>query len=524
MSTVKKYFKLRGINIGSDALHYLESVVTDFTAGKKRTFIEEVASHLQKQSEISRNISRAEIEIAVKEFSLQDDVSGTEFFWVYDAFSIPQLFYDVEKKHYLHAATLNKPPPLLHETADFRNFAFVERYEALFQRMLRNPAFTRPSLDRTKGDGKFTLHLIEELLSSSIPIHNTVVLAMLSSLQEPGKYHLEDPTGAIQLEYNAETSFTGGLFTENIFILAEGWYDEKVFHATGLGMPPAETRSESDKLFGNFNFFGGSSQVALRVSPKLKKLEDKYEDSMFVIMADVWLDRPEVLEKLEAVFRGLADSPPFCFILCGDFISETENMNHAELLKTGLKSLQIILQRYPGIMQQSQLVFVPGPMDIGITGILPRPRLPKNLTKDFEATIAKAIFTTNPCRIQFCTREIVVMREDILTKMCRTLIKEPIPDGRESRFKNLTLNLAKTILSQGHLSPLPTHVLPVFWPYDHALRMPVLPDMVVVADMQEPFIERSSDCLVASPSSFPRHKYQFHVYWPSQNTIELSQI
>ena len=275
------------------------------------------------------------------------------------------------------------------------------------------------------------------------------------------------------------------------------------------------------------------------------------------------------------------------------------------ILVVGLKNLQAILLRYPGVVRQSQFVFVPGPMDIGITGILPRyrvrslsphststvqtvhwfpsffpryltiffvhrPRLPKNLTKDFETAVKNATFTTNPCRIQFCTKEIVVIREDILTKMCRTLIKDPPSTVKENRFKQLTVNvrlhypfyavmstfdrlidwltcfgicaviehdirrlidwfdssvqLAKTILSQGHLCPLPSHVLPVHWSYDHALRLPALPDLIVTADLQEPFAETHSDCLVASPSSFPRHNFQFHVYWPSQNAIELSQI
>ena len=48
------------------------------------------------------------------------------------------------------------------------------------------------------------------------------------------------------------------------------------------------------KLFGSFNFFGGSSQVSLRVSPKLRRLEAQHSESMFVIMADLWLDKPVV--------------------------------------------------------------------------------------------------------------------------------------------------------------------------------------------------------------------------------------
>lgn len=88
------------------------------------------------------------------------------------------------------------------------------------------------------------LHVIEELLSSAVPINNTTVLGMLSSLQE-NKYHLEDPTGAIELDIGAHTSIHHGLFIENVFVLVEGWYADRVFHATGLGMPPPEARSKT---------------------------------------------------------------------------------------------------------------------------------------------------------------------------------------------------------------------------------------------------------------------------------------
>ena len=42
--------------------------------------------------------------------------------------------------------------------------------------------------------------------------------------------------------------------------------------------------------------------------------------------------------------------------------------------------------------------------------------------------IPNGLFTTNPCRIQYGTKEIVVLREDILTKMCRNAINFPSSD------------------------------------------------------------------------------------------------
>ena len=34
--------------------------------------------------------------------------------------------------------------------------------------------------------------------------------------------------------------FHTGLFTENSFVLAEGWYEDGIFHVEAFGFPPAE--------------------------------------------------------------------------------------------------------------------------------------------------------------------------------------------------------------------------------------------------------------------------------------------
>ena len=66
----------------------------------------------------------------------------------------------------------------------------------------------------------------------------------------------EDPSGVVQLDLT-ETKFHTGLYTENCFALAEGWYDDNVFHVLALGFPPAETSDTTRAYFGNINFFGG---------------------------------------------------------------------------------------------------------------------------------------------------------------------------------------------------------------------------------------------------------------------------
>ena len=107
-------------------------------------------------------------------------------------------------------------------------------------------------------------------------------------------------------------------------------------------------------------------------------------------------------------------------------------------------------------------------------------------------------FTTNPCRVQYATREIIILRQDILTKMCRNAIHLP---QHEQSSEDIPLQFAKTLMSQGHLCPLTSDICPVYWPYDHSLYLYPLPDVVVVGDRFGAFSARHSECTVFNPVS-----------------------
>uniref|UniRef100_A0A672HCP5 DNA polymerase II subunit 2 n=1 Tax=Salarias fasciatus TaxID=181472 RepID=A0A672HCP5_SALFA len=299
-----------------------------------------------------------------------------------------------------------------------------------------------------------------------------------------GKYYLEDPSGTVQLDMS---KFHNGLYTESCFVLAEGWYEDSVFHVNGFGFPPTELSSGTRAYYGNTNFFGGPSTTSVKASAKLKQLEEENEDAMFVIVSDVWLDSVEVMEKLNIMFSGYAAMPPTCFILCGNFSS-------APYGKTQIKSLK---GENPG----------PGT-------ILPRPPLADHITEEFRQKVPFSVFTTNPCRIQYCSQEIVIMREDLVNKMCRNCVRLP------NNSLDIPNHFVKTILSQGHLSPLPLYVSPVFWAYDFSLRVYPIPDVVVFADKYDPFNITNAGCLCLNPGSFPRSGFSFKVYYPSNRTVE----
>ena len=60
---------------------------------------------------------------------------------------------------------------------------------------------------------------------------------------------------------------------------------------------------------------------------------------------------------------------------------------------------------------------------------------------EFLFSTKKGIMATNPCRVQMYTQEIVIFREDIISKMCRNCVYFP-EDGDASR------HFSRTILSQ----------------------------------------------------------------------------
>ncbi|WAR18328.1 DPOE2-like protein [Mya arenaria] len=285
------------------------------------------------------------------------EASSDNVFTVIDAFSVPRFTYQKDRKKFIPNSTLGIPPPCLHGSANDKASLYRERYTILHQRTLRHDLFTPPALGSTPSESKkFQLKPIEYLLGTTAKLGDVIVLGMLTQLKE-GKWYLEDPTGVCQIDLT-KAKFHTGLFTENCFVLAEGWYEDDMFHVNAFGFPPPEPAKTTRSFFGNVNFFGGPSSTSVKASNCFTKL--------------------------------------------------------AELLSD-----------YPELVRGSKFVFVPGPQDPGPSTILPRPAIPNSVIEEFKKKVPSSIFTSNPCRIQYCTQEIVVFREDIVTKMCRNCVKFP---------------------------------------------------------------------------------------------------
>ncbi|XP_031990732.1 DNA polymerase epsilon subunit 2 isoform X5 [Hylobates moloch] len=483
-------FKLRGLLLRGEAIKYLTEALQSISELELEDKLEKIIDAVEKQPLSSNMIERSVVEAAVQECSQSVDETIEHVFNIIGAFDIPRFVYNSERKKFLPLLMTNHPAPNLFGTARDKAEMFRERYTILHQRTHRHELFTPPVIGSHPDE---------------------------SGSKFQGKFFLEDPTGTVQLDLS-KAQFHSGLYTEACFVLAEGWFEDQVFHVNAFGFPPTEPSSTTRAYYGNINFFGGPSNTSVKTSAKLKQLEEENKDAMFVFLSDVWLDQVEVLEKLRIMFAGYSPAPPTCFILCGNFSSAPYGKNQVQALKDSLKTLADIICEYPDIHQSSRFVFVPGPEDPGFGSILPRPPLAESITNEFRQRVPFSVFTTNPCRIQYCTQEIIVFREDLVNKMCRNCVRFP--------SSNLAIpnHFVKTILSQGHLTPLPLYVCPVYWAYDYALRVYPVPDLLVIADKYDPFTMTNTECLCINPGSFPRSGFSFKVFYPSNKTVEDSKL
>ncbi|CAH2328320.1 DNA polymerase epsilon subunit 2 [Pelobates cultripes] len=516
-SKVASAFKMHGLLLRAEASKYLTDVLSSVTEVELEDVIDRIIDTVEKQPLSSNMIELSAVETAVQECSRSCDENIENIFNIIGAYNIPRYVYNSERKKFLPLNMTDLPAPSLIGSSRDKAELFRERYTILQQRTHRHELFTPPVIGAhpSENRSKFQLKSVETLLGSTAKMGDVIVLGMITQLKE-GKYFLEDPTGAVQLDLMHQ--FHSGLYTESCFVLAEGWYEDKIFHINAFGFPPTEPASTTRAYYGNINFFGGPASISVKSSVKLKQLEEENEEVMFVFVSDLWLDQVEVIEKLHVMFSGYSSAPPTCFIFCGNFSSAPYGKNKIKSLKDSFKNLADVISEYPDIHKSSRFVFVPGPEDPGPGFILPRPPIAEHITEEFRQRVPFSIFTTNPCRIQYCTHEIVVLREDLVNKMCRNCVRFP------SSSLDIPSHFVKTILSQGHLTPLPLCVSPVYWAYDYALRLYPLPDLVVIADKCDPFTITNTECLTMNPGSFPRSGFSFKVYYPSSKTAEDSKL
>eukprot|EP00842_Homolaphlyctis_polyrhiza_P000013 jgi/Hompol1/1011/HPOL_004494-RA len=417
------------------------------------------------------------------------------YFCVVNAFDVPRCQFVKDRGSFARA----KQHGAIIATADARTALFRDRFELIYQRLLRNEAF-RPPAFATNDDSYFKITPILHLKGRKPGRY--LLFGMLTSIQD-GNYHLEDLDAFIQLEFQKKMQQGAGMFTRNSFVLVQGEYTEYAkFRVDVIGHPLPERREDS-------------------LYSVVKRIELNAVDVSIVFISDVWLDQTRVLQKLRVLFDGLTNAIiPLAFVLCGNFSSTPYvfNGNEGKRYKEGFDNLADLVSEFPQIAQTSHFVFVPGPHDPWAPSVLPRVPIPDSLTTKLRQKIKHTHFTTSPTRLKYCTLEMVVFRDEISSAMRRHSIlpiatEEDLPeDERTSDIKHLV----STLLDQSHLAPLPLEIKPRYWEHDHALRLYPQPHLLVLAENADPYHDVEYEgCLCINPGSFPNNGYQFMLYSPA---------
>ncbi|XP_076666630.1 DNA polymerase epsilon subunit 2 [Andrena cerasifolii] len=510
VKTVQSTFSLYGLILSRNLSISLAKEISNVGENERNTWLIQIVEQVLAQSLKDPHVTVENLKLAIEECIKPDTLKSTEtILSVINAFDTPKIKHDLCKKKFLLTAVT----PDLYPEAEYKCLVFRDRFELLWYRTLRHKLFTPPRLGEKK-ENWIELVPIEYLLSDSRK-GSIYVMGLLTQLTE-GQYYLEDTGGTIKIDLQ-QANFQDGLIMEGSIVIASGDYRDGILYVEGIGFPPAESSSTSRVDFGDANTFGGSHNLSLKLSEKLKIHEESNEDGMVIFVSEMWLDDVTVLRKFRTMLDGYSEYPPIAFVFCGHFLSFPANITSAQKLKQGLKDLTDLIMQYPEIKESSKFIFVPATDDVGAPKILPRPPLPKHLTEDFRKNIPGAIFATNPCRIQYCTKEIVVLREDILTKMCRNTLRFP-------RDENIYDHYAKSIICQSYLTPLNLSVIPIYWKYNHALQIYPTPDLIVAADKFEAYETKYSNCHVINPGSFPKNNFSFKVYVPALDVIEHCAI
>jgi DNA polymerase epsilon subunit 2 len=112
------------------------------------------------------------------------------------------------------------------------------------------------------------------------------------------------------------------------------------------------------------------------------------------------------------------------------------------ILLDGFHRWTELVLAYPDLLKQCKFIFVPGIHDPGPGNLLPRPRLHHSVTSQVSTRIKNVVFTSNPCRIRYGTQQIVIFREDILSRMRRNTLIKPISSEIDDDRLHVRLSLS----------------------------------------------------------------------------------
>ncbi|EEB07573.1 DNA polymerase epsilon catalytic subunit B [Schizosaccharomyces japonicus yFS275] len=418
-------------------------------------------------------------------------------FKVIDAFKMPYYEYQSSRRFFERST---KKLSLLPQAESFTNM-YQRRLQVIQHRISQNDAFQSTSFHRTfSNGGQTSITPIRSLLGRA---GSDFLLFGQLNLRPDGKPWLEDLDSQVELDVS-QCAWGMGWFFPGCLVLVNGQFLENgKFLVFEVCHPPIEKRDATLRHQANLDTLGlnlDTNQLAY-----IRRAEREFQNAYFVICADLHLDDRQTfiaLEKMLGMYENNIDELPVTFIFCGSFYSTAfHNTGTSLQYKEHFNEFATLLEKFPGICKDCQLVFIPGPNDPwtcnGIS-MLPQQPIPPYFVNRIRRVSKNAIFTSNPSRISFFSREIVIFRDNITGRFQRNSFHVEKPerpttsDKREDASSlevhqtQLKRKLVKTLLDQAHLSPFLHWKRPVLWDYDYALSLYPVPDCMAIVDTSIP--------------------------------------
>lgn len=422
-----------------------------------------------------------------------------------NAMATPRLVYDSMRKTF---QVETKRWSLLGDAADKINM-MAQRYALMHQRLLRHDTFRKKTAsyqaNAADRETQHSLTPIESLLGKSNSDQVSVLVLGILVQVEEGKFYLEDTTGRVEVSFENATAVNSCYVTENAIFLVEATFRDDILHVDIVALPFLEQREKSLQML----------QQQVRNPHFLPVSKDLGTDANtpFVVLSDVHLDQPRVLTWLEKLFSSYesqddpANIPVFC--LMGNFSSGSDTQFHQ-----GWEELATILAKFPTLSEHGHFVFIPGPNDTRMCILPQQPVVHETigLQRMMESyQIQNVHWGSNPTRIRQNGKEILLFRHDTLSWILQNQIRLHQNDDLDESTPHS--RMMKTILHQGHL--LPVANAPIYWNYDHALRLYPLPDALIMGDSASSAEDEIyEECHAVHPGSFSRDG-TYSIYHPT---------
>ncbi|KAI0771567.1 epsilon DNA polymerase [Trametes elegans] len=520
-----KVFRKYGHSLGPDSLEFLEELLDRHEIADEDVefSIEWMAKEYNKQDDAQMKVSLDVLHRVYEAFQNGEGGGAPEHtlldpdnhLFVIDAFEMPLWNWSTERSTFERA-----PGPLTSSgSADSRVMAMRNRLNVIKQCVLRNDHFSPSTLPSQDRESLLTIRSTKQLLGRA---GDRFLLFGMLALSKEGKLCLEDQDGVVELDFSQLDQPSEGLFTEGCLALVEGDYTEDAtLLVIAIGHPPCESREAARSIYGHIDFLGKGATTLLEDKQLMARVQLELPDLRFFVLSDVWLDRPETLLGLRKMFDNCMENSfiPKVIVLCGNFTSvgiPQGNGREVRRYQENFDALADLISSYPLITRTTHFVMVPGPLDVTLNTVLPRRPILSSFVARMKSRVPNAHFATNPCRIKFFEQEIVIFREDLMSRMLRNLVGVK-PDVKNDDLKRY---LVQTVLDQSHLMPVTTSIQPTLSEYDHALRLYPLPTAVVLADRYDKYQMTYEGCHVVNPGRFVGNSFTFSAYAPARRESE----